>query len=101
MYVCFSYLPTKNNREIWRLVKEVHTLVLKVAKERKEAGHVHKDLLQTVLGGAENNNNMTKDAKEQFIVDNCKNIYLAAQETETVAITTVWCLVLLASNQDW
>ncbi|MGI4329162.1 cytochrome P450, partial [Klebsiella pneumoniae] len=32
-------------------------------------------------------------------VDNCKNIYLAAQET--VAITAAWCLMLLASNPEW
>ncbi|KAF7119820.1 hypothetical protein RHSIM_Rhsim13G0057000 [Rhododendron simsii] len=93
-----SNLPTKNNREIWGLVKEIHTLIVKVVKERKESDQDHKDLLQTVLEGAENAE-MSRDAKEQFIVDNCKNIYLAAQET--VAITAAWCLVLLASNPEW
>lgn len=73
-------------------------MIVKVAKERKESDQGHKDLLQTVLEGAENAE-MSRDAKEQFIVDNCKNIYLAAQET--VAITAAWCLVLLASNPEW
>ncbi|GFZ20016.1 hypothetical protein Acr_28g0007210 [Actinidia rufa] len=91
-------LPTKNNRLIWSLVKEIHKLIVKVVKERKESEHVHKDLLQTVLEGAENGD-MSRDAKESFIVDNCKNIYLAAQET--VAITAAWCLMLLASNPEW
>ena len=79
-------------------MKEIHTLIVKVVKERKESEHVHKDLLQTVLEGAENGD-MSRDAKESFIVDNCKNIYLAAQET--VAITAAWCLMLLASNPEW
>ncbi|GFZ01784.1 cytochrome P450, family 714, subfamily A, polypeptide 1 [Actinidia rufa] len=93
-----SSLPTKNNRLIWGLVKEIHTLVVKVVKERKESEHVHKDLLQTVLEGAENGDTSLY-SKEAFVVDNCKNIYLAAQET--VAITAAWCLVLLASNPEW
>ncbi|XP_052200282.1 cytochrome P450 714C2-like [Diospyros lotus] len=93
-----SYLPTKNNREIWRLVKEVHTLIVNVVKERKESGHVHKDLLQTVLDGSKNSD-FSGHGAEQFIVDNCKNIYLAAQET--VAITASWCLLLLAANPEW
>ncbi|XAR60846.1 hypothetical protein NMG60_11034370 [Bertholletia excelsa] len=93
-----SYLPTENNMLIRRLGKEVHTLILKLVKERKESEHPHKDLLQTVLVGAENSN-FNKVRQEQFIVDNCKTIYLAAQET--VAITAAWCLLNLASNPDW
>ncbi|KAJ9698934.1 hypothetical protein PVL29_007819 [Vitis rotundifolia] len=35
----------------------------------------------------------------RFIVDNCKNIYLAGYET--TAVSAIWCLMLLASNQEW
>ncbi|XAR60844.1 hypothetical protein NMG60_11034368 [Bertholletia excelsa] len=93
-----TYLPTKNNRDIRRLVKEVDTLILKVVKERKESNYPHKDLLQTVLVGADNGN-FSREEKERFIIDNCKNIYLAAQGS--IAITTAWCLVLLSSNPEW
>lgn len=34
-----------------------------------------------------------------FIVDNCKNIYLAGYETTAVSAT--WTLMLLASNPEW
>lgn len=42
---------------------------------------------------------MQRDKIDQFIVTNCKNIYLAAYETTAVSAT--WALMLLAINQDW
>lgn len=51
-----------------------------------------------VLEGARNSNT-SQEAIDRFIVDNCKNIYLAGYETTAVAAT--WCLMLLASNQNW
>uniref|UniRef100_A0A804MJ00 K+ potassium transporter integral membrane domain-containing protein n=1 Tax=Zea mays TaxID=4577 RepID=A0A804MJ00_MAIZE len=38
-------------------------------------------------------------APEDFIVDNCKNIYFAGHKTTTV--TATWCLMLLAAHPDW
>ncbi|KAA8550476.1 hypothetical protein F0562_002160 [Nyssa sinensis] len=91
------YIPTKSNREAWALEKEIHALILEVVKERKESGY-EKDLLQMVLEGAENGN-LSRDKIDHFIVDNCKNIYLAAHEA--TAIGASWCLMLLASNPEW
>ncbi|XP_061348758.1 cytochrome P450 714C2-like [Gastrolobium bilobum] len=91
------YLPTKTNRKAWALEKEVKNLILQGVKERKETTF-EKDLLQMVLEGAKKSN-LTLEATDCFIVDNCKNIYLAGYETTAVAAT--WCLMLLASNQNW
>ncbi|CAK9161861.1 unnamed protein product [Ilex paraguariensis] len=91
------HLPTKRNKEAWALEKEIHTLVLKVVKERNEAGY-ERDLLQMILEGAKNSD-LSQDALDRFIVDNCKNIYLAGYETTAVSAT--WLLMLLASNPDW
>ncbi|KAF8394786.1 hypothetical protein HHK36_018722 [Tetracentron sinense] len=91
------YLPTKSNREIWRLEKEIRSLILKVVKEREEATH-EKDLLQMVLEGAKKSD-LGQDATDRFIVDNCKNIYLAGYETTAVSAT--WSLMLLASSPEW
>ncbi|CAK9142342.1 unnamed protein product [Ilex paraguariensis] len=91
------YLPTKTNREQWALEKEIHRLVLEVVKERKEVGY-EKDLLQMVLEGAKNTN-LAPEALDRFIVDNCKNIYLAGYETTAVSAT--WLLMLLASHPEW
>ncbi|KAL2488429.1 Cytochrome [Forsythia ovata] len=91
------YVPTKSNRETWGLEKDIRTLILKVVKERKEAGF-EKDLLQMLLEGAKNSE-LSPDVLDRFIVDNCKNIYLAGYETTAVSAT--WCLMLLASNPVW
>ncbi|XP_040993795.1 cytochrome P450 714C2-like [Juglans microcarpa x Juglans regia] len=92
------YLPTRSNREGWRLQKEVRNLILEVVKERRKASDHEKDFLQMVLEGAKNSD-LTHEATEHFIIDNCKNIYLAGYETTAVSAT--WCLMLLASNQEW
>jgi cytochrome P450 len=94
----FRYLPTKSNRETWKLEKEVRSLILKVVKERKEGGASENDLLDMILGGA-TNSEFGEDETDRFIVDNCKNIYLAGYETTAVSAT--WTLMLLASNPEW
>ncbi|KAK1571801.1 hypothetical protein Q3G72_023211 [Acer saccharum] len=92
------YLPTKSNRNAWELEKEIHNLILKVVKERKQEAAYEKDLLQMILEGAKSGN-FSQEETDQFIVDNCKNIYLAG--FETTAVSSTWCLMLLASNQEW
>ncbi|TXG46819.1 hypothetical protein EZV62_026113 [Acer yangbiense] len=92
------YLPTKSNRNAWELEKEIHNLILKAVKERKQEAAYEKDLLQMILEGAQSSN-FSQQETDQFIVDNCKNIYQAGFETTAVAST--WCLMLLASNQEW
>ncbi|OAY23989.1 cytochrome P450 714C2 [Manihot esculenta] len=91
------YLPTKSNRKAWALEKESRDLILKVVKERQEAAS-EKDLLQMVLEGAKSSN-LSGEAMERFIVDNCKTIYLAG--FDTTAVSSSWCLMLLALNQQW
>ncbi|MCL7028132.1 hypothetical protein MKW94_028069 [Papaver nudicaule] len=92
-----SYLPTTNNKKIWRLEKEVSRLILKVVKERREA-KTEMDLLQMLLEGA-NNESLRLQSTNQFIVDNCKNIYFAG--FETTATTASWILMLLATHPEW
>ena len=70
---------------------------MKVVKERKE-GASENDLLQMIIEGA-TNNDFGQDETDRFIVDNCKNIYLAGYETTAVSAT--WTLMLLASNPEW
>ncbi|XP_073032262.1 cytochrome P450 714C2-like [Primulina eburnea] len=91
------YLPTKTNRKMWRLEKEISSLILKIVRERQEAGY-EKDLLQILVEGAKASD-LNPKALDQFIVDNCRNIYLAGFETSAVAAS--WCLMLLASNPEW
>lgn len=99
----FRYLPNKSNRQIWRLEKEINSNISKLVKQRQEEGH-EQDLLQMILEGAKNcegsdgffSNSISQD---RFIIDNCKTIFFAGHDT--TAITSSWCLMLLAKYQDW
>ncbi|KAK9911141.1 hypothetical protein M0R45_035064 [Rubus argutus] len=92
------WLPTKENREIWRLEKEIESMILKVVKQRREASYDQKDLLQMILEGAETSAENGLSHKK-FIVDNCKTIYIAGHET--TAASVAWSLMLLALHPDW
>jgi len=72
-------------------------MIVQVVNERKKSAF-EKDLLQMVIENVKDDN-LSKEDIDSFIVDNCKNIYLAGYETTAVSAT--WCLMLLASNQDW
>ncbi|KAM7496332.1 hypothetical protein LguiA_020746 [Lonicera macranthoides] len=79
------------------IAPELYREKVKVVNERNEAGH-KKDLLQMILQGAKNSD-MNEDLIDHFIVDNCKNMYMAGYET--IATAAKWCLMLLASNLEW
>ncbi|XP_011015063.1 PREDICTED: cytochrome P450 714C2-like [Populus euphratica] len=91
------YLPTKANRNAWRLAKEIHSMILDIAKDRCGSSTT-KDILQVILEGSENDGPGPSNAHE-FIVDNCKDMLLAA--SEGTAISAMWGLMLLASNPEW
>ncbi|KAJ4727304.1 Cytochrome P450 [Melia azedarach] len=97
------YLPTKNNREIWKLDKEISSMILQVVQERSQSSSHHKDLLQMVLEGAKTcggyNGVGLNISGDKYIVDNCKNIYFAGHETS--AVTSSWALMLLAVHTEW
>ncbi|MED6143785.1 hypothetical protein PIB30_009287 [Stylosanthes scabra] len=100
----FQYLPTKRNREIWRLEKEVDSMISKIINERLQQDAEEQDLLQMILEGAkscEGSDSIFSDSvsRDRFIIDNCKNIFFAGHES--TAITASWCLLLLAIHQDW
>lgn len=95
----FRFLPTKSNREIYKLKREVEALILKVIGGRQEASQ--KDLLQMILESAATDSELhqNKHKTERFIVDNCKNIYFAGYET--TALSASWTLMLLALHPQW
>ena len=89
-------LPTMSNREMWRLEKEVHTLILKEVEKMEPASE--KNLLKMIVEAAESSE-LSQDAIDNFIVDNCKNICFPAYENG--AVPAIWTLMLLALYPEW
>ncbi|BBG97252.1 cytochrome P450, family 714, subfamily A, polypeptide 1, partial [Prunus dulcis] len=83
--------------------KEIHSMILRVAKQRSAEATYEKDLLQMIIEGAKNygdtDNLFSGISQDNFIVDNCKSIYFAGHET--TAITASWSLMLLAAYPEW
>ncbi|KAJ8573411.1 hypothetical protein K7X08_009922 [Anisodus acutangulus] len=85
------HIPSKHNREIWRLDKEIKAMILKIVRARRNLTY-EKDLLQLILDAAKSYEESDCDqlpadiSAETFIVDNCK---------------TSWCLMLLAAYPEW
>ncbi|KAH1235210.1 Cytochrome P450 714A2 [Glycine max] len=112
-FLNLRFLPTKENKELWKLQKEVEMMILKVIKDReadnqKSGTHENqKDLLQIILEGAAS---ATTDTSRkgifrpryninQLILDICKNVYFAG--SESTALATIWTLLLLALHPEW
>ncbi|KAK7394919.1 hypothetical protein VNO78_15460 [Psophocarpus tetragonolobus] len=112
-FVNLRFLPTKENKELWKLKQEVETMILKMIKDREAVNQKsstygnQKDLLQIILDGAASATTDTSGKGvlgpgyniNQLILDMCKNIYFAASESTALAIT--WTLFLLALYPEW
>jgi len=89
------HLPTEKNRRIWRLTQEIRSLILQLAGERRRAAApAAPDFLGSIIESSRD-----QPRADDFVVDNCKNIYFAGHETS--AVTATWCLMLLAAHPEW
>ncbi|KAI4370328.1 hypothetical protein MLD38_018691 [Melastoma candidum] len=92
------HLSTRKNQAIWKLEKEIESMILETVKARRMDSN-EKDLMQMILESADQEGLPSNMSSRQFIVDNCKNIYFAGHES--TATTSSWCLMLLAANPEW
>jgi len=104
----FRFLPTRKNRQRWKLEKELRKCMRQVieARERsanmEESGICGTDLLSLMissrnkqLGGKLQDVRMTTEE----IIDECKTFYFAGHETTSILLT--WTMILLGMHQDW
>uniref|UniRef100_A0A0D9X2Z6 Cytochrome P450 n=1 Tax=Leersia perrieri TaxID=77586 RepID=A0A0D9X2Z6_9ORYZ len=89
----FLISPSSSSAAAWRLSRRVRELILDLVGDHECGGggdNLLGALLRSAGGGA---------AAEDFVVDNCKNIYFAGYES--TAVTAAWCLMLLALHPEW
>lgn len=93
----FSFIPWGGNKKVWMLGKEADFLTLQIIKARLECNT--KGLGDDLLGLMLLELNQVKGLTLQDIVDQCKTLLIAGQETSKLSLT--WTLMLLALNPHW
>lgn len=95
----WRFVPTRANKKIVEIDKEIRTLLKGIIDKRKKAinaGEKPKDdLLGLLLESS------FQDIKLNFeeMIDECKIFYLAGQETTSSLLA--WTLILLGKHQEW
>nr|QWK52349.1 cytochrome P450 721A1 [Isatis tinctoria] len=96
----FRFFPSKTNREIWRIEKQIRGSILRlIEKNKTTAAEESGTLLQAFMSPYTYKNGQEEKLGLEEVIDECKTFYFAAKETTGDLMT--WVLVLLAMHQEW
>ena len=97
----YRFLPTKMNRRLKAVEREIRSMLRKIITKRKNAikhspaGQVNDDLLGLLL----QSNQLESRMSTEDVINECKLFYFAGQETTSILLT--WTMVVLGMNPDW
>ncbi|KAI6687108.1 hypothetical protein NL676_023936 [Syzygium grande] len=96
----WRFVPTKMNRRMKNIDKEVQALLMNIIRRREKAMRAgvgaSNDLLGLLL---ESNMKENVGMSIHDVIEECKLFYFAGQETTSVLL--VWTMVLLSVHSDW
>lgn len=95
-FLIFRFLPTKINRERWRLQKEIYGTILDITK--KCSMSEGKSMIHTLVDGAKHGE-LGPSTPQEFVVDNCKELCVVSMFIP--GTTAIWGLMLLALHPKW
>ena len=103
----FRFVPTKLNRRLKNIEKEIQGLVRGIIHKRekdREAGQApSNDLLDILLESnrkeIEENDNKNMGMSIEDVINECKLFYFAGQETTSALLN--WAIVLLCKYPNW
>ncbi|KAK6132571.1 hypothetical protein DH2020_033673 [Rehmannia glutinosa] len=105
--LCFipgwRYIPTKANRRMKAITKEIHTSLKGIINRRERGEITNNDLLGILMGSnykeIQEHGNKNVGMSIEDIIEECKLFYFAGSETTSNLL--VWTMVLLSKYQDW
>uniref|UniRef100_A0A1W7HBW8 Cytochrome P450 n=1 Tax=Scoparia dulcis TaxID=107240 RepID=A0A1W7HBW8_SCODU len=102
----WRFLPTKLNRKMKEIAKEVESSILGVINKRMrviEAGEANSDdllgmLLESNFNEVKQHGNESRMSLKE-VIEECKLFYIAGQETTSSML--LWTMILLSQHLDW
>ncbi|KAL4589735.1 hypothetical protein LXL04_002644 [Taraxacum kok-saghyz] len=102
----YRFLPTKRNRESWKLQKEIKKRLMRVIERRREKWDYEelengpKDLLGLLIEASRKESlNSSPAITASDIAEECKSFFFAGDQTTSNLLT--WTTVLLAMHPQW
>ncbi|KAJ4975165.1 hypothetical protein NE237_000271 [Protea cynaroides] len=103
----FSLLPTKRNKRMKQIDREVRAILMDIISKRQKAMKIgeatNDDLLGLLLESnhkqIQENKNKNVGMSIEEVMQECKIFYFAGQETTSVLL--VWTMIVLSMHSEW